>query len=228
MFVKPVRIARSQSDVCQVWTNPKVPEQRRLVAHIIARNGGTRSELLFDIRGKRARANLLGMARDAAIGCVDALARGGKARKWRRVHIARVLVDGGLQSAEIKVRVADNSQPRRDEDEENRKLLFKEMDRGEARRILTILKRWEDGRGAATQTKQSRAAQLQLDLANNRNTLKGLLIVLLDVYGCCRDKPAGKDDELAIVLISPDKESFYELRKMRNDLVEQMSKSGMI
>lgn len=43
-----------------------------------------------------------------------------------------------------------------------------------------------------------------------------------------RPSSAGKDDELAIVLISPNKESFYELRKMRNDLVEQLSKSGMM
>jgi len=36
----------------------------------------------------------------------------------------------------------------------------------------------------------------------------------------------GKDDELAIVLISANRESFYELRKMRDDLVEQLDKDG--
>ncbi|KAK5126268.1 Vacuolar fusion protein mon1 [Meristemomyces frigidus] len=37
---------------------------------------------------------------------------------------------------------------------------------------------------------------------------------------------AGKDDELAIVLISAQKEGFYELRKMRDELVEQLEKNG--
>lgn len=36
----------------------------------------------------------------------------------------------------------------------------------------------------------------------------------------------GKADELAIVLISAQKEGFYELRKMRDDLVEQLEKNG--
>lgn len=41
-----------------------------------------------------------------------------------------------------------------------------------------------------------------------------------------RPAAAGKDDELAIVLISANKEGFYELRKMRDDLVEQLEKNG--
>lgn len=36
----------------------------------------------------------------------------------------------------------------------------------------------------------------------------------------------GKDDELAIVLISPNKEAFFELRKMRDDLVSQLQSNG--
>lgn len=41
-----------------------------------------------------------------------------------------------------------------------------------------------------------------------------------------RPSSAGKDDELAIVLISANKESFFELRKMRDDLVSQLEKNG--
>ena len=41
-----------------------------------------------------------------------------------------------------------------------------------------------------------------------------------------RPSSAGKDDELAIVLISAIKEGFFELRKMRNDLVTQLDKNG--
>jgi vacuolar fusion protein MON1 len=41
-----------------------------------------------------------------------------------------------------------------------------------------------------------------------------------------RPSSAGKDDELAIVLISANKESFYELRSMRDELVEQLEKNG--
>ncbi|GAB7363299.1 hypothetical protein MBLNU230_g3580t1 [Neophaeotheca triangularis] len=42
-----------------------------------------------------------------------------------------------------------------------------------------------------------------------------------------RPNSAGnRDEELAIVLISANKEGFYDLRKMRNDLVQQMSKNG--
>ena len=41
-----------------------------------------------------------------------------------------------------------------------------------------------------------------------------------------RPSSAGKDDELAIVLISANKESFFELRKMRDDLVMQLEKNG--
>jgi hypothetical protein len=41
-----------------------------------------------------------------------------------------------------------------------------------------------------------------------------------------RQTDAGKDDELAIVLISANKEAFYELRKMRDELVSQLEESG--
>lgn len=41
-----------------------------------------------------------------------------------------------------------------------------------------------------------------------------------------RPSTAGKDDELAIVLISANKESFFELRRMRDDLVSQLEKNG--
>ncbi|KAK0260407.1 Vacuolar fusion protein mon1 [Friedmanniomyces endolithicus] len=41
-----------------------------------------------------------------------------------------------------------------------------------------------------------------------------------------RPATAGKDDELAIVLISANKEGFFELRKMRNELVKQLEKNG--
>ena len=41
-----------------------------------------------------------------------------------------------------------------------------------------------------------------------------------------RPSSAGKDDELAIVLISANKEGFFELRKMRDDLVSQLEKNG--
>ena len=41
-----------------------------------------------------------------------------------------------------------------------------------------------------------------------------------------RPSSPGKDDELAIVLISANKEGFFELRKMRDDLVAHMEKSG--
>jgi vacuolar fusion protein MON1 len=41
-----------------------------------------------------------------------------------------------------------------------------------------------------------------------------------------RPPPTGKDDELAIVLISANKESFFELRKMRDALVAQLQKNG--
>jgi vacuolar fusion protein MON1 len=44
--------------------------------------------------------------------------------------------------------------------------------------------------------------------------------------GTERPVSAGKDDELAIVLISANRESFFELRKMRNQLVQQMEKNG--
>ncbi|OAT09793.1 vacuolar fusion protein mon1 [Blastomyces gilchristii SLH14081] len=37
-----------------------------------------------------------------------------------------------------------------------------------------------------------------------------------------------KDDSVAIILISPDKESFYALREMRDSVVEQMAKNGSI
>lgn len=43
------------------------------------------------------------------------------------------------------------------------------------------------------------------------------------------DRPAsssGKHDETAIILISASKESFYELRQMRDDLVEQLEHNG--
>lgn len=38
--------------------------------------------------------------------------------------------------------------------------------------------------------------------------------------------PAGKEDELAVILISANKEGFYELRQMRDDLVEQLQRNG--
>lgn len=41
-----------------------------------------------------------------------------------------------------------------------------------------------------------------------------------------RPMSRGQDDELAIVLISPQKEAFYELRKMRDDLVSQLQSNG--
>ena len=41
-----------------------------------------------------------------------------------------------------------------------------------------------------------------------------------------RPSSAGKDDELAIVLISANKESFFELRQMRDNLVKQLDKNG--
>ncbi|TKA32114.1 hypothetical protein B0A50_01361 [Salinomyces thailandicus] len=41
-----------------------------------------------------------------------------------------------------------------------------------------------------------------------------------------RPSSAGEDDELAVVLISPNKEGFYELRKMRDELVEQLQDNG--
>ncbi|KAF2767868.1 DUF254-domain-containing protein [Teratosphaeria nubilosa] len=42
------------------------------------------------------------------------------------------------------------------------------------------------------------------------------------------ERPASgsKDEELAIVLISANKEGFYELRKMRDDLVDELDKNG--
>lgn len=44
-----------------------------------------------------------------------------------------------------------------------------------------------------------------------------------------RPSSSGKgDDELAIVLISANKESFFELRKMRNDLVNQLEKNNSL
>ena len=41
-----------------------------------------------------------------------------------------------------------------------------------------------------------------------------------------RPASAGKGDELAIVLISANREGFFELQKMRNDLVAQLEKNG--
>lgn len=41
-----------------------------------------------------------------------------------------------------------------------------------------------------------------------------------------RPSPTGKDDEFAVVLISANKEGFFELRKMRDELVEQLEKNG--
>jgi len=43
-----------------------------------------------------------------------------------------------------------------------------------------------------------------------------------------RQKLPGRDDEVAIVLISANKESFFELRKMRDDLVAQLGKNGSL
>ncbi|KAK4497320.1 hypothetical protein PRZ48_011770 [Zasmidium cellare] len=40
------------------------------------------------------------------------------------------------------------------------------------------------------------------------------------------EAPPEKDDELAIVLISANKEAFFELRKMRDDLVSQLDSNG--
>jgi len=37
---------------------------------------------------------------------------------------------------------------------------------------------------------------------------------------------AGKDDELAVVLISANREGFWELRKMRDELVDQLEKNS--
>ncbi|KAF2144583.1 uncharacterized protein K452DRAFT_284909 [Aplosporella prunicola CBS 121167] len=37
---------------------------------------------------------------------------------------------------------------------------------------------------------------------------------------------SGEDDEIAILLISANKEGFYELRQMRDDLIEQLEKNG--
>ncbi|KAH7036414.1 trafficking protein Mon1-domain-containing protein [Macrophomina phaseolina] len=39
---------------------------------------------------------------------------------------------------------------------------------------------------------------------------------------------SGQDDEIAIILISPNKESFFEMRNMRDQLVEQLEKNGSI
>ncbi|KAF7191575.1 Vacuolar fusion protein MON1 [Pseudocercospora fuligena] len=41
-----------------------------------------------------------------------------------------------------------------------------------------------------------------------------------------RQSDAGKDDELAIVLISANKEAFFELRKMRDQLISQLEANG--
>ena len=41
-----------------------------------------------------------------------------------------------------------------------------------------------------------------------------------------RPSSASKDDELAIVLISANRESFFELRKMRDELVQQLEQNG--
>jgi hypothetical protein len=37
---------------------------------------------------------------------------------------------------------------------------------------------------------------------------------------------SGKDDEIAVLLISADKESFYELKEMRDNVVTQLEKNG--
>ncbi|OAX79297.1 hypothetical protein ACJ72_06386 [Emergomyces africanus] len=42
------------------------------------------------------------------------------------------------------------------------------------------------------------------------------------------NQDTNKDDSVAIILISPDKESFYVLREMRDLVVEQMAKNGSI
>ncbi|KKZ64877.1 hypothetical protein EMCG_09254 [[Emmonsia] crescens] len=42
------------------------------------------------------------------------------------------------------------------------------------------------------------------------------------------NQDTNKDDSVAIILISPDKESFYVLREMRDSVVEQMAKNGSI
>ncbi|KAI9770929.1 MAG: Vacuolar fusion protein mon1 [Geoglossum simile] len=39
-------------------------------------------------------------------------------------------------------------------------------------------------------------------------------------------KARGKEDEVAVILISADKESFYELQKMRDDVIQQLEKNG--
>ncbi|KAL1956539.1 hypothetical protein VTO42DRAFT_7103 [Malbranchea cinnamomea] len=41
-----------------------------------------------------------------------------------------------------------------------------------------------------------------------------------------RDDERSKDELVAIILISPDKESFYELREMRDAVVEQLERNG--
>ena len=41
-----------------------------------------------------------------------------------------------------------------------------------------------------------------------------------------RPSEAGNDDEVAVVLISANREGFYELRNMRDDLVEQLEQNG--
>lgn len=43
-----------------------------------------------------------------------------------------------------------------------------------------------------------------------------------------RPASAGRNDEIAIVLISASKESFFELRKMRDDLVSHLEKNGSL
>ncbi|PCG92928.1 Vacuolar fusion protein MON1 [Penicillium occitanis (nom. inval.)] len=46
--------------------------------------------------------------------------------------------------------------------------------------------------------------------------------------GVITDDDTPKDESVAIVLISADKESFFQLQEMRNKLVEQMRKSGSL
>ncbi|KAK1600246.1 trafficking protein Mon1 [Colletotrichum navitas] len=41
-----------------------------------------------------------------------------------------------------------------------------------------------------------------------------------------QDSPANADEELAIILISPDKESFFELKQMRDAVAASLAKSG--
>ena len=43
-----------------------------------------------------------------------------------------------------------------------------------------------------------------------------------------RPSSAGKDDELAIVLISANRETFFEMRQMRNDLAAKLEKNGSL